>query len=349
MAQARITKRITKSGPRWDVKWRTAGRGGQDLKKTFKTKADADYFAASLVIEGGVLPRPDKMTLREAFIRFQTNKATAGVSKGTMDQFKWSYRHLKDLENQTLDSLTVERINKHLETMKKRGATNSVLVKVQLLLSGIFDSAISEGHYLQDNPMLKTVKIRRRAPRKGPVMLPMETVNKLAAAIPEHHRVAFTFLVTMGLRRGECEALKRSDFAPDFSTVSISRTKTNSYEGPTKTPKSKRTLAIPKFLQEQLRFVKPFGKEQRMFHVNQSWGKKVLKPACEAIGIEPLVPHDLRDVAAGTLMRSGLDLPSVSKFLGHASVAITAQAYLGTMDDSSERAAALMDQIREAM
>ena len=49
-----------------------------------------------------------------------------------------------------------------------------------------------------------------------------------------------------------------------------------------------------------------------------SEGQKSLTRACEAVGVPRLTHHDLRDAFATTCIESGIDIPTVAAWLGHA-------------------------------
>jgi len=51
--------------------------------------------------------------------------------------------------------------------------------------------------------------------------------------------------------------------------------------------------------------------------------KRSFKTACRKVGIKELRFHDLRHTAATKMIESGIDLVTVSKILGHASIQMT--------------------------
>lgn len=341
MASARVVK--TKTG--WATKYRLGGRGSKESSRRFNTKREAEEFRISILGQLTVVGRPDSPMLDDAFERFLEVKATAGRKLSTLDGYRDRFKHLRGLNRYTLDEITTVVINDYFSDLRKKGASDGTLNKVQQVLSGIFDVAISEGSFVGDNPVKKAAKIKFPKPKKGPVMIPKAQLDALAAEIPAEQLAAFWMMAGLGLRRGEVDALTLDDFGPDFETVHISRTRKNGRESTAKTDKSNRVLTVPLFLRELLRKIKPKGPTRKMFAVHNLWGKKYLEPACERAGVIRLVPHDLRDICAGTLLRNGLDIASVSRQLGHASVQITAQRYIGTLDDSSERAAEVMERL----
>lgn len=343
MISVRIVKRTGKTGQiSWLVKWRD---GVTDRTKSFSTKAEAEYFKATLTVE--VFPRPPKgstppHTLRDAYDRFVKVKGSGGRAATTIETYRFRFAHLEDLADLDLSGITVAVVNDQMARLRKRGVSSATINKVQLLFSGILDLAIAEDRYSGDNPVKKAVKVKVPPPAKPPVALDIETVKKLASEIPDDQRAVFWMAAGLGMRRGEIEALRRDDFNADFTEVRISRTKRDKYEREAKTKTSVRTLAIPDFITEELRKVTPQS-DGRMFVCNSKWGRKYLTPALERLGIEPFGIHGLRDVAAGILIVEGrMDPILVSQVLGHSSPYVTMTRYAGHRKNASIVAAGTM-------
>lgn len=68
--------------------------------------------------------------------------------------------------------------------------------------------------------------------------------------------------------------------------------------------------------------------------------KKVLPQACKAIGIEPITHHDLRHLFATRCIESGVDIPTVSRWLGHQDGGAVAMRIYGHLRDEHSKAMA---------
>lgn len=84
------------------------------------------------------------------------------------------------------------------------------------------------------------------------------------------------------------------------------------------------------------------GKVSRF--VSTSTFGRAWRTAREAAGLPPeFVYHDLRHVYASHMLANGIDLPSVSKWLGHRSTDITAKIYAHSLPKTFDRAREFLD------
>ena len=175
---------------------------------------------------------------------------------------------------------------------------------------------------------------------------------------------------TTGLRQGEALALRWQDVDLDSPSPTLSVRHTLDVRtqqlAPTKTEKSRRTIALPadavaalreqqqrqrydrlragrKWHDEGFVFATTVGTAQdarnlvRRYHV-----------AREALGLPNVPWHHLRHFAASSMLAAGVDLFVVSRVLGHTSVATTAGAYGHVQPSQLRDAAARMDAILRA-
>ena len=77
------------------------------------------------------------------------------------------------------------------------------------------------------------------------------------------------------------------------------------------------------------------GETKWLFPANNDWEywdkrsfEKALKKMCTRTGIKPFTPHALRHFFATHNLKTGARLEVVSRILGHASTAITADIYV---------------------
>lgn len=165
---------------------------------------------------------------------------------------------------------------------------------------------------------------------------PLETVIKLAAFY--------------GLRRSEVLGLQWSSIDFDERTITIRSTaiQTNAgiqYADVVKSSKSRRTLLIPDGMLEYLQSVKhkqlqekelcgddyvesdyvcrwPDGQPISPYYVSHHFSDFL-----KAKGLRHIRFHDLRHSAASLLLSAGLTLKDVQDYLGHSTIAITADIY----------------------
>lgn len=149
------------------------------------------------------------------------------------------------------------------------------------------------------------------------------------------------------------------DFAARTVTFSHSwryktRKQTDNF-GPLKNPQSYRTIPIPGRL---ITVLKKLQQEQRVAFVKDGWRdpdnlvfrnaehriitneamSKMVKGLCEAVGTKNVITsHGLRHSHGSMLLYEGVELMSISKRLGHASLAITMRVYLHEIDEAKQR------------
>ena len=135
----------------------------------------------------------------------------------------------------------------------------------------------------------------------------------------------FLFLCFTGLRMGEAKAIRWSNIKPDHIVV----------EG-TKTTAAHRILPIWGQLRELLNNIKAYrgSVSEDGFVIKRKRIDKALRIACRKVGVEYLRHHDLRHYFATKAIQSGVDIPTVSKWLGHADGgALAMKVYTNLMTD----------------
>lgn len=198
-------------------------------------------------------------------------------------------------------------------------------------LAAIFNHA--ERYYdLPNNPVSKTT---RMGSSKGSEMVfwTKEEYLKFSEAIMDKPLAfhAFEILYWTGIREGELLALTSADFDLDTAELSI----TKSYQclrgvdtiTDPKTPKSVRTISIPRFLNEEMREylelrddLKP---HDRIFQVTKHFLSHEMKRGCEASGVKRIRIHDLRHSHVSLLINMGFSALAIAERVGHESVDIT--------------------------
>lgn len=148
--------------------------------------------------------------------------------------------------------------------------------------------------------------------------------------------VMFSLLFWTGMRSGEILALTPADF--DFETNTVSITKNYARQNKQdlilepKTPKSRRTIAMPPTLshmvQTYLSTLYDSSPDDRIFLANT---KHILqhemKRGCAASGVKRIRIHDLRHSHASLLIDLGYSPLLIAERLGHESIETTLQTY----------------------
>jgi len=186
------------------------------------------------------------------------------------------------------------------------------------LLRHVLNVAIEAG-VIYSNP---AAALKRAAIRGKEIALP--TIDKFNALIAEmragHSRDSVNCadfalgLAVTGMRKGEANALEWRDV--DFEAGEI--VVRGDPETGTKNWELRRVPLIPdagalfRRMQSE-RSDEPLG--TKVFRVKEC--QKALDRACKKVGIDRLTHHDLRHLFATRCIESGVDIPTVSRWLGH--------------------------------
>jgi integrase len=118
------------------------------------------------------------------------------------------------------------------------------------------------------------------------------------------------FLAFSGARISEANAVKWRDFDAEKGRLAIPGTKSTSSERviPISPP-----LAVLFAEIRRRRGLEPA--DATILRVRECKG--ALRSACSAVGVMPITHHDLRHLFATRCIESGVDVPTVSRWLGH--------------------------------
>lgn len=216
--------------------------------------------------------------------------------------------------------------------------------KAAYILNNALEYGLSEG-YCTHNPM-RLIKLREAPPLRSDLNVLTGAESRLILdyllAHPEEPPDIGILLKT-GLRRGEYLALQQSDV--DRKRRILHVTKAIKDEGGVGEPKSATSVRDVPFDEECLELLsRLFARKgplrptagEKLWDPN-NWYKRVYRPQYEGIqayykeqGIDlPYIsPHGCRDTCATNLIRRGVTLVAVSKFLGHADASVTAKFYV---------------------
>jgi integrase len=142
---------------------------------------------------------------------------------------------------------------------------------------------------------------------------------------------AFEMLYWTGMRLGELLALTMEDFDFEKRTVRINksyqRLKGEDYITTPKTPKSNRTIKLPKFLceemQEYFSMLYDQAPTDRIFQVTKSFLHHEMERGAKAARVKKIRIHDLRHSHISHLIDLGFPAVAIADRVGHESIEIT--------------------------
>lgn len=205
------------------------------------------------------------------------------------------------------------------------------------------------------------------APKVGkttPNYFQPEEIHQILAALQTvslRWRALVHFLIVTGCRRGEVTALRWEKIDWQNSTVRIDRSLVESkteglLEGDTKTS-DRRTLKLP---QKTMDLLRELREEQRHWQLQygDGWGNSgyvfcredgtPTRPATVTSWLRDfsvkfdfphINPHAFRHSLASVLLAKGIDIVTVSKYLGHANVNTTEAIYSHIIEENMAKAA----------
>lgn len=151
---------------------------------------------------------------------------------------------------------------------------------------------------------------------------------------PQAH-LCFQILYWCGIREGELLALTRADIDLEAKTLSINKSyqrigKEDVITEP-KTPKSKRIVAVPDFLIDELKvYFKALYKptdETRLFPVTKYFLWHEIELGCKLSRVKRIRVHDLRHSHASLLVELGFSPLLIAERLGHENIETTLNTY----------------------
>lgn len=288
-----------------------------------------------------------KQPKSDATVEYYINKALIqkeqDLERTTVQSYQGYAKSLiipafKDVKMQDLNRAMIQEFFNSVSTGRKA----NTLSKYRVVLNSAIDAAIQD-NVISVSPMLG-VKLPRGTHFEGDRYTEKEA--KTIIGLLEGDFVlqpAVILALNLGLRRGEICGLKWCDV--DFIKREIHVCHTVKQNGGvvyekehTKTKSSNRVIpllpAMVKYLQElQMRqrasglltdkvCTMPNGETVQPNYLTRRWNAFVEKHHMRKVRF-----HDLRHTAASLMIESGAEVKSVSKILGHSSVAVTLDVY----------------------
>jgi integrase len=344
-----------KVGKRWRGIFRDAG--DRKHSKMFDTQREAKKWALDrdAEVRGGTYadPRAGRLTL-DAYVAGWLK--TYRKSAGRVDQVQRTLRlHiLPALGDIPLNELRPRVIQDWIWSMTDQGIAatsvrNYASTLAKLLHDAVEDERIPKSPYRRIELPSLGVDQRR--------FLDQAEADRLIAETPSRYRALVILALASGARWGELTGLKRHRFNPLRGTIDVAESLHELggrfWLDVPKTPKSRRTIPLPRYAvaalntniagygvgRDDLIFTTPSGSPLG----RANFRAKVFLPACTRAGIIGLRFHDLRHTSASWLLSDGIPITAVSQRLGHASVSMTLDCYSHVMPETGDVLLAVLD------
>lgn len=249
---------------------------------------------------------------------------------------------------------------------KKGGLSPQTIKHHHRLIHTIFETAVNDWHILAYNPAsdIKPPKVQKNEAQFyeendiQALLFALDTLSKEELK----YKLAVYIDISTGLRTGELMGLKWENINMDDGTFKVVETtqylpKMGTFKKDPKTETSKRMLALPIPVLDMLKQYKAQQAEQKLkygdlwhntgyvftqknglpmntYTVNH-WFFKFL----EDNNLKKITFHQLRHTNATMLLKTGMDLKSVSHLLGHSNVSTTGNIYAHVLQTADKTAA----------
>lgn len=200
--------------------------GRQKPVEYFTSQVEAEIFAADYnkIHNHHALPG-HKETLEEIYIRWKTvHIANTEPSKSTIDSYNNSWKHLRILGQEPIDSLKYRDYQAIFDSMKKSGLSYSSLKKVRSLISLI------EKYALETEAIQKSyaplIRIGKNHPVRPHRPFSRQKINRLWSFVGCPGVDTVLILLYTGMRCGEMLQLQKPDVHLRQRYIRITRSKT---------------------------------------------------------------------------------------------------------------------------
>jgi integrase len=333
------------------------------------TKRQAEDECARLITEmkGGGAVDPSRVTVSEFLDRFERDWVAIHTGARTAERYRDALahvrRHLGDTQLQKLRPADIAAL--YAKLSRSGLAANSVR-----MVHRVFHRALGQAKtwgVIRDN-VTEAIKPPPGPDREIEILQP-DRARELLDRLANHPlQMLGTLALHTGARRNELLALRWRDIELDAGSLRIERAleQTRAHGVRVKSPKTKRgrrTISLSPAAVDALRAHWRAQQEQRLAlglgrapadslvlatleggvespgAITKAWGR-----AIDAIGMPDAGLHVLRHTHVSMLIASGMDILTISRRIGHASVKVTLDTYGHMIHGTDARAAVIMQE-----
>lgn len=251
-----------------------------------------------------------------------------------------------------LQGTTIQNIVNSMYQLKNN-RTNQMLAPRTII--GLYSDITASLNYavrigLIDSNPCNNIKLRFKSQQKKKIQFyTLDQAKTLISAIAKQNqdvKLAILLALYLGLRKSEIYGLQWNDIDYKLKTIKIQRSriklKGQDFIGSTKTICSERVLTTTNEILELIK-KQPRINEFIIANVDNSLIDKLHK--IQKDNNLPIIRfHDLRHTCGTILLASGIDVKTVSEFLGHTNLTTTS-IYLHSLDDKFKNASDTMSQV----
>ncbi len=322
----------------WYVDW--SGKRKKKKKEGFLRRGDALAYEREFLLQNNRSCDMSFGSLVDLYLKDSEHRVrvgTQGTQKSIVD--KWLLPFFRDLPVNEIDAVTIRAwqnsVMAAINPRTDRPYADTYIRSINSRLSAIFNFAV-RFYGLGSNPCHAAGFMGKKKAGRMEFWTLAEFGSAMDQVSNWSFKLAFSLMFWLGLREGECLALRPTDFLPS-KMVRVDKTfhrrEGEDTFGPPKTDNSVRDLAMPDFLYEEvLRYLGALyeiGDQDRVFYFQKGTLGRVLDEAAAAAGVKRIRVHDLRHSHAAHLVELGYSIVAVPERLGDTvEVAMSTYAHL---------------------
>jgi integrase len=345
----------------------SAGRRKRRWHSFVGTKREAQTKCAQLIAEaqGVGAIEPNKITLAQFLDRFDRDWIATHVSARSAERYRDALTHVrKHLGNRLLQKLTPADLAALYAGLHRVELAPRSVKLVHVVLHRALGQAKAWG-IVRDNPA-EIAKPPKAPQQETEMMQPKEAARLLERLHGKPLYLIASLGLATGMRRNEVLGLRWRDLDLDHDRLTVVQAleQTKAHGIRVKSPKTKngkRTISLPAQVVTELRqhwreqqeqrlalglgraaddapvFATHDGKYMSPDGVSHAWERQM-----ESIGMSDVTLHSLRHTHASVLIKSGVDIVTVSRRLGHGSPKVTLEVYGHLIAGADDRAAEIV-------
>jgi integrase len=262
-----------------------------------------------------------------------------------------------DLGQKRINRLKPLDLQSLLSGMTTRGLSARTVCYTHAVLRSALDQA-RRWKLIDENPALE-MPLPRTERREIRVLGATEAQKLAALCRNDKQGIVFLVALSTGLRPSEYLALRRGDFDPERSTLTVVRTVERTQGqwkfAETKRPRSRRTVMLPAEVADLLKehILSNSLTSDHLLFENSARGpihernlvQRWFKPLLRRAALPDIRLYDLRHTFATLALREGVPARLVSEQLGHASVAFTLEVYGHLLEESRAVSATRLSEV----
>jgi integrase len=351
-----------------DLGWQNGKRRRKYVYASSQQQVVSKMNDARARVAAGLPLPPERLTVESYLREWVSTRQPEHLSANTTDNYRWASEHhiVPALGKKRLRQLTPKDVADMLASKAAEGLGRSSRMRLRSVLGRALRQAEAEGLVSRNAAtLIPPTSLGRTS--EGRSLTVDQARSLLAGAKPDRLGGAVIVMLTMGLRPGEVLGLSWDDVDLRDGVLkvrhSLKRERTGLRLGAPKTPRSRRTLAMPgvaldalrrrhtaqlaerlqagpRWLDTGLVFTTSVGSMIDPNNFRRHFGR-----LSEAAGVGHWTPNEMRHSAVSLLSAAEVPLEDIADLVGHDGTRMTGGVYRHVLAPVNTKAVAPMDKL----